>query len=274
MVMSETEFNPAGYAEVQAATVLAGLRWSLTQMLLQRESMGMNNPLATNLFLSPLMGLSLFIACGFLEGYQEVFYSPFFATLQSTLSILGVLSFGGLIAFFMVIFEFKLIAVTSVVTFSVAGIAKEIVTIVTAAIVFGDTFTGNKIVGLIISIAGIGMYNYVRVRAVKEKLKAGGIAAGDDSLGQVAKERGVGIGKPLMESIDDDFEDEYGEDDDDGDLGFSSHANSALYGLNPVISVAAAVPNSFDSARVKTDIPLEDVFFDPAVLDDAEIERA
>jgi solute carrier family 35, member C2 len=40
MVADETKFNILGYTEVQIATVLAGLRWALTQILLKRKGLG------------------------------------------------------------------------------------------------------------------------------------------------------------------------------------------------------------------------------------------
>lgn len=51
MVMEETKVNLVGYLQVQCATISSGFRWALTQILLEKESMGMNNPLAVNSFL-------------------------------------------------------------------------------------------------------------------------------------------------------------------------------------------------------------------------------
>ncbi|TPX71099.1 hypothetical protein SpCBS45565_g01327 [Spizellomyces sp. 'palustris'] len=218
MVLNETEFNWAGYVEVQIATVLSGLRWALTQMLLERESMGMNNPLATNLFLAPLMALSLLIACSIIEGIPTVFQSPFFATFGSTLSILGAIFLGGSIAFLMVVSEFFLISTTSVVTFSIAGILKEIITIIAAAKVFGDEFPANKIVGLIISISGIAGYNYMRIRHMRKKHRA-----------EARKTLG-----PFQESVEED------EEDEDTRL---VAAGRGLYGFHPVNAIAGSRPS-------------------------------
>ncbi|KAI9096991.1 triose-phosphate transporter family-domain-containing protein [Phlyctochytrium arcticum] len=164
MVSSETQFNPVGYMLVQVATILSGFRWALTQILLQRESMGMNNPLATTLFLTPLMGVTLLIASGTSEGFSNVFASPFFATFSSSIGILALISLGGALAFLMVVAEFMLVRHTSVVTFSIAGIVKEIITILAATIIFGDSFPPNKVLGLVISIMGIAAYNFLRIR--------------------------------------------------------------------------------------------------------------
>ena len=47
MVSTETEYNYVGMVQVLVASMLGGLRWSLTQILLDKESMGMSNPIAT-----------------------------------------------------------------------------------------------------------------------------------------------------------------------------------------------------------------------------------
>ncbi|KAJ3285482.1 Triose-phosphate Transporter [Borealophlyctis nickersoniae] len=180
---------------------------------------------------------------------------------------MGILTFGGLIAFCMVISEFKLIAATSVVTFSVAGIAKEIVTIISAAIVFGDTFSANKIVGLCISIGGIAAYNYVRVQAVKKKLH-GELGDGADGGGKHVRRSGDGMGQPLMgDGSEDDFEDDEG---DDGDMGLD-FADAGLFGYHPVTAAAvAAAAAPSESGRHRTSIQLDDVIFDG---DGVESER-
>jgi solute carrier family 35 protein C2 len=159
MVAAETRFHLIGYLQVQSATILSGLRWALTQVLLQSESMGMDNPLATNLFLSPIVSVSLFLAFLFQEGLLKLISDPHFSNLASGSTLLLSIFGGGTIAFLMVNIEFALISTTSVVTFSVAGIFKEIITILAAIAVFGDPFTGNMVVGLGISLIGIAGTN-------------------------------------------------------------------------------------------------------------------
>lgn len=73
---------------------------------------------------------------------------------------------GGLLAFTMVVVEYTLISHTSVLTLSVAGIFKELVTITTSLIIFHDKLNPIMIVGLCISLVGIVMYNQIRVHHV------------------------------------------------------------------------------------------------------------
>ena len=75
----------------------------------------------------------------------------------------------GAIAFCMTASEFALLQRTSVVTLSIAGIFKEVVTIVTAGQVFEDTMTAINLVGLAITIAAIAGYNYVKIRKMRHE---------------------------------------------------------------------------------------------------------
>ncbi|KAF9909146.1 Triose-phosphate Transporter [Linnemannia zychae] len=170
MVMSEVDFVLIGFIQVMLASVLGGLRWSLTQLLLERtdtKSGSLANPIATIFFLSPIMGICLCIVAGIFEGFGTIFASEFFQTFQSGLFTLGLLFLGGIFAFAMVLAEFNLIARTSVVSLSVLGIIKEVVTIVISSLVFHDHLTVVNILGLFITLAGIGFYHFMKLREMK-----------------------------------------------------------------------------------------------------------
>lgn len=107
MVSTETQFNFAGMVEVLTASALGGLRWSLTQILLDKESMGMSNPIATLFWLAPIMGITLATTSMLVDGWgnvfaQEEFFGSFALTLKTSLTIF----FPGVIAFLMNITEF------------------------------------------------------------------------------------------------------------------------------------------------------------------------
>ncbi|KAG0252730.1 Triose-phosphate Transporter [Mortierella polycephala] len=174
MVMSEVDFVLIGFIQVMLASVLGGLRWSLTQLLLERSDTktgSLANPISTIFFLSPIMGVCLFIVAGVFEGYGNIFSSEFFMSVGSTLVTLGLLFLGGIFAFLMVLAEFNLIARTSVVTLSVLGIIKEVVTIVISALVFHDQLTIVNILGLFITLTGIGFYHFMKLREMKAETR-------------------------------------------------------------------------------------------------------
>ncbi|XP_067564415.1 solute carrier family 35 member C2 isoform X2 [Pseudorca crassidens] len=55
-----TQFNAEGFALVLGASFIGGIRWTLTQMLLQKAELGLQNPIDTMFHLQPLMFLGLF----------------------------------------------------------------------------------------------------------------------------------------------------------------------------------------------------------------------
>lgn len=78
---------------------------------------------------------------------------------------------GGSLAFFMIVSEFFLIKRTSVLTLSVCGIFKEVATIFISSLVFGDILTIINIVGLCITLFGIGLYNWLKFRVMRAKAR-------------------------------------------------------------------------------------------------------
>ncbi|EGF79900.1 hypothetical protein BATDEDRAFT_16815 [Batrachochytrium dendrobatidis JAM81] len=164
MVANETKFDAVGYTEAQIATIMSGLRWTLTQLLLRSTTFGKGNPLATAFLVSPAVAVSLFVAFLIMEGFSSLAGSFHFATPASIFQIVGLLFVNGMASFAVILLELNVIAETSVVTFSVAGIFKEIITIAVSAFAFGDRFTGNVLFGLAVSIAGIAGYNYIRFK--------------------------------------------------------------------------------------------------------------
>lgn len=68
----------------------------------------------------------------------------------------------------MVLTEYLLISATSAVTFTVAGIVKEVVTIVVAVFFFHDRFTILKGIGLSVIIVGVCLFNWYKYQKLKK----------------------------------------------------------------------------------------------------------
>ncbi|KAM6502443.1 Triose-phosphate Transporter family domain containing protein [Amanita muscaria] len=154
MVATETHFVLHGFLLVIGASALGGFRWSLTQLLLRDNKMGFNNPAATVFWLSPIMGATLALFSMILEGWAEMFKSKFFSGLGATLETCFFLTAPGVVAFCMVLSEFYIIQRTGVVPMSIAGIAKEVTTIMISAWFFGDKLTPLNITGVGITVCG------------------------------------------------------------------------------------------------------------------------
>ncbi len=80
-----------------------------------------------------------------------------------------ILLFPGVLAFCMTSSEFALLQRTSVVTLSICGIFKEVVTIATSNVVFHDTLTPINVSGLIVTIGSISAYNYIKIRKMRRQ---------------------------------------------------------------------------------------------------------
>ncbi|KAL6919939.1 hypothetical protein FSST1_003965 [Fusarium sambucinum] len=169
MVFGEVEFKAGGFALVISAAFFSGFRWALTQILLLRNP-ATSNPFSSIFFLTPVMFLVLICLAvpvegigNLVEGYKVLgnewgyFMAPLF------------LLFPGCIAFCMTASEFALLQRTSVVTLSIAGIFKEVVTISAAALVFGDRLTPINFVGLLTTMAAIATYNYIKIAKMREE---------------------------------------------------------------------------------------------------------
>ncbi|WBW73522.1 Golgi phosphoenolpyruvate transmembrane transporter Pet3 [Schizosaccharomyces osmophilus] len=164
MVATETEFVFSGFLFVMASSIMSGLRWALTQKLLLDHPMT-SNPFTSLSALTPLNFCVLFIAGLILEGPKEFVTSGVWKQQGPFMSI--VLIVPGTLAFMMIASEFGLIKKTSVVTLSVCGILKEIITIVVSTLFYHDIMLPINVIGLIITLIGIAVYNYYRIAFTK-----------------------------------------------------------------------------------------------------------
>lgn len=167
MVAGETAFNVLGFILVILAAFFSGFRWALTQILLLKNP-ATSNPFSSIFFLAPVMFVTLAIIAVPVEGFV-----PVATGLKSLVDAKGVflgiciLIFPGCLAFMMTASEFALLQRTSVVTLSICGIFKEVVTIAAAGIVFKDPLTPINVTGLLVTIASIGAYNYVKITKMR-----------------------------------------------------------------------------------------------------------
>lgn len=167
MVSGEVEFKLSGFLLVISAAFFSGFRWGLTQLLLLRNP-ATSNPFSSIFFLSPVMFITLFAMAIPVEGFSELFeglgrISQEFGTLMTPVFLL----FPGCIAFLMIASEFALLQRTSVVTLSIAGIFKEVVTIGAASFIFHDELSLINVIGLLTTLVAIGAYNYVKISKMR-----------------------------------------------------------------------------------------------------------
>ncbi|KAI9323539.1 triose-phosphate transporter family-domain-containing protein [Dichotomocladium elegans] len=168
-VEGETKFDMAGFLLVLVAAIVSGLRWNMTQLLLQEDRLGIDNPIATLYHLSPIMFVIMLLLSLIFENPIDQFKeSKHFDTMFHFLESFGLMAIGGLLAFAMTLAELYLIKSTNTVTLSVAGISKEIVIIMLSVLIYGDVLTRKTLLGLFVSIVGIIWYNYYKMTKAQQ----------------------------------------------------------------------------------------------------------
>ena len=212
MVTGEAAFEVRGFILVMSASFCSGFRWSLTQILLLRNK-ATSNPFSSIFFLTPVMFFVLFILAlpaekpaAIIAGIKDL------AANQGGLKSILLILFPGTLAFAMVSAEFALLQRSSVVTLSVCGIFKEVLTISAAGIVFGDELSPINVSGLIVTIASIAAYNYLKFSKMRRD-------AEEETKGMLRSDSRGGI--PTLESLDRDEEGrkDVVADDDEDELG-------------------------------------------------------
>ncbi|OAJ37215.1 hypothetical protein, variant 1 [Batrachochytrium dendrobatidis JEL423] len=100
-VAGEIRFSMIGFLLILGASVMSGLRWSLTQILLQTADMGMNNPVVTLRYLGPIGATLLGTASCFSElfGSGGILQSEFFISIETGLQTVAILLVGAILAF-------------------------------------------------------------------------------------------------------------------------------------------------------------------------------
>ena len=171
MVAGETAFDIFGFILVILAAFFSGFRWALTQILLLKNP-ATSNPFSSIFFLAPVMFVSLAIIAMPVEGFVPVAHG-LKALVDAKGVLLGIciLIFPGCLAFLMTASEFALLQRTSVVTLSICGIFKEVVTIAAAGILFKDSLTITNISGLFVTIGSIGAYNYIKITKMRQEAR-------------------------------------------------------------------------------------------------------
>ncbi|XP_061758725.1 solute carrier family 35 member C2 isoform X2 [Nerophis ophidion] len=138
-----TQFNLEGFVLVLLASFIGGIRWTLTQVLMQKAELGLSLSTSDKLFrvteLSPL--------------------------LYSVL----LLSMGGILAFGLGFSEFLLVSRTSSLTLSISGIFKEVCTLLLAASLMGDKMSALNWLGFVMCVCGIALHVGLKTYYSKNK---------------------------------------------------------------------------------------------------------
>ena len=176
------DFNLTGFLIALLASGLSGIRWTTIQLIMQKESIGLKNPLDTIYHLHPVMALSLVPLAAVIEG-PRVASSSLLVAAHSTsvlFSSIGIIMTGACLAFALTVSEFLFISNTSGLALAIAGIFKEVCTL-TIAHAEGEMEKLNAVgvLGLIICMSGISLH--VVTKALKEPAKDTSHSSTEDS---------------------------------------------------------------------------------------------
>ncbi|KAG1701695.1 Solute carrier family 35 member C2 [Nymphon striatum] len=151
-----TQFNLEGFILVMLAALTSGLRWTLAQLVMQKNEIGLGNPLDMVYHVQPWMILSLIpLFIGF-EG-ESISRSILFnyEDVNVMLQIVGLMSIGAVIAFLMEISEYLL----------------EILTLILAVKVNNNKMNSVNMLGLVLCILGISTHVVIKVLNNKKSSK-------------------------------------------------------------------------------------------------------
>ncbi|KAM9785887.1 solute carrier family 35 member C2-like [Neosynchiropus ocellatus] len=166
-----TQFNLEGFVMVLMASFIGGIRWTLTQVLMQKAELGLQNPVDTLYHLQPLMFLGLFPLFLYNEALSLSMSEKLFRVteLRPLLNSVFLLSIGGTLAFGLGFSEFLLVSKTSSLTLSISGIFKEVCTLLLASSLMGDNLTPINWLGFAVCLCGISLHVALKTYYSKRK---------------------------------------------------------------------------------------------------------
>ncbi|XP_037077630.1 solute carrier family 35 member C2-like [Pollicipes pollicipes] len=193
-----TTFHLLGFLMALAAALSSGLRWTLSQILMQKKELGLSNPIDMIYHIQPWMIVSLMPFAVFFEGAAVATSRDLFLYSEphQLADSAGRVLLGCVLAFMMDLSEFLALRVTSSVTLCVASVFKEVCTLLLAILVNGDELSGLKAVGLVTCVGGIALHAGIKARHLATARPVD------------VRPRHLGTELPLLGEHDDDDDDE------------------------------------------------------------------
>ncbi|KAG9448189.1 hypothetical protein H6P81_014317 [Aristolochia fimbriata] len=172
-VAKEAEFELWGFIFVMLAAVMSGFRWSMTQILLQKETYGLKHPITLMSYVAPIMAVTTALFSLVMDPWYKFKGNHYFNSPWHILQSCLLMIIGGTLAFLMVLIEYMLVSETSAVTVTIAGVVKEAVTILVAVFYFHDQFTEMKGIGLFTIMVGVGLFNWYKYLKLQKRESGG-----------------------------------------------------------------------------------------------------
>mmetsp|Transcript_52084 Transcript_52084/g.121103 ORF Transcript_52084/g.121103 Transcript_52084/m.121103 type:complete len:377 (+) Transcript_52084:88-1218(+) len=152
----EPEFNTIGLILVVTSEVFAALRWIVTQIMLQDDSI---DAMTAVLYMSPAAVLTC-VPCVVARERHDL--AAFFQDAQNSASLVALFLFPGFLAFLLLLLEVQLVKETSSLTLTVFGNLKSVSTILFSVVVFHEQTSVLQWCGLLIALTGMLAYSHSR----------------------------------------------------------------------------------------------------------------
>uniref|UniRef100_A0A0K0CX94 TPT domain-containing protein n=1 Tax=Angiostrongylus cantonensis TaxID=6313 RepID=A0A0K0CX94_ANGCA len=162
---NSTQLDLTGLILVELAAFCTGVRWTVSQLVMQREEQALNHPLDMVAHVQPWMLIPIIPLIIIFEG-QELSYNKafFYNGNYAAIEIAFLIICGGLLAFCMEMSEYLLLVNTSGITLNIFGIVKEVATLLLAHIVNNDRLSWINLSGLVLCLLGMALHGMSRKR--------------------------------------------------------------------------------------------------------------
>ncbi|XP_025074397.1 solute carrier family 35 member C2 [Pogonomyrmex barbatus] len=169
-----TQFGILGFILCLLASLASGIRWTMTQLIMQKSKLGLHDPIDMMYYMQPWMLLPAISVTLWFEGgiiYDGIRINDW-NNISNILLTTSAIIAGAILAFSMEVMEFLVITYTSSLTLSISGIfkVKGICTLALAFVLKGDQMTGLNFIGLLMCLGGIILHVVQKVLFNKKKV--------------------------------------------------------------------------------------------------------
>lgn len=149
-----TQFAYNGFVLVLIASVASGLRWTLSQVIMQQTNLGIHNPFDMMFYTQPWMFIIVLPFAAIFEGPKllKMWVQNEYDKLHMALKFMSV---GGTMGFFLEANEYLVVDRTSSLTLAVASVIKEAITLLLAVELSNYQMTAINTLGLLLCLSGV-----------------------------------------------------------------------------------------------------------------------
>ncbi|XP_076247780.1 solute carrier family 35 member C2-like [Calliopsis andreniformis] len=196
-----TQFVVFGFVICLLASFSSGIRWTMTQLIMQKSKVGMRSPIDMMYYMQLWMLLPIIPVMTWFEGYHiyvsitNTDWNDVHSVALTTSAVLG----SAIIAFHMEVMEFLVVTYTSSLTLSITGIIKEICILILAVEWKGDQMSGLNFIGLLMCLGGITVHTVQKIISNRNKKTENlELQLNSSPINNLKNEEGIDTSFPLL----------------------------------------------------------------------------